>query len=88
MYCNIIATLAESDATTITLGGSGRWISDRRTRRRKERWRLVEGIAAPLIENNCGVNYTNQSFCFIHIIISYSFYAIERALLPSIEVIG
>jgi hypothetical protein len=43
---------------------------------RKERWRFFIYLLRPatfLIKNNCVVNHTNQSFCFIDIIVSYRF---------------
>jgi hypothetical protein len=43
---------------------------------KKERWRFLIYLLRPAtswIKNNCGVNHTSQSFCFIDIIVSYRF---------------
>jgi hypothetical protein len=58
------------------------WISGQENRARegregrKERWRFFIYLLRPatfLIKNNCVVNHTNQSFCFIDIIVLYRF---------------
>jgi hypothetical protein len=67
------------------------WASDERTGRgrgregregRKERWRVLIYLLRPAtswIKNNCGVNHTNQSFCFIDIIVCDAFRFLEMA---------